>query len=113
MHSGFAALRAAMPMDMRRRTRQTLAPDVAEDISRIVAIWTQCRARHGAGHGDFLFGPFTLADAFYAPVASRFVTYGVELPDAARAYVDAIMSFGAMRDWQAAAAEEPWHIEDP
>jgi glutathione S-transferase len=113
MHSGFAALRRDMPMDVRRRTARTPSRDVAADIARICALWHECRARFGGGHGDFLFGDFTLADAVYAPVASRLVTYGVELPDTARAYVDAIMAAPAMRAWADAAAAEPWVIDDP
>lgn len=113
MHSGFTALRRDMPMDVRRRTQQTPGSDVAADIARICDLWAECRARFGEGGGDFLFGGFTLADAFYAPVASRFVTYGVDLPATARAYVDAVMATPAMRAWADAAAAEPWVIDDP
>ena len=113
MHAGFPALRRDMPMDVRRRTSQTPSAEVAADIARICELWADCRTRFGAGHGDFLFGGFTLADAFYAPVASRFVTYGVDLPEPARAYVDAIMATPAMRAWAEAAAAEPWVIADP
>lgn len=113
MHSGFAALRRAMPMDVRTRAPKAPEPDVAGDIQRICDLWADCRERFGRGHGEFLFGPFTLADAFYAPVASRFLTYGVELSGTARAYVEAVMATPAMRAWAAAAAEEPWVIADP
>jgi len=112
MHSGFAALRREMPMDVRTRAPKTPDAAVRADIDRIVAIWDDCRARFGDG-GPFLFGPFTLADAAYAPVASRFVTYEVALPATARAYVDAVMAHPPMRDWGAAAAAEPWVIDDP
>jgi glutathione S-transferase len=113
MHSGFAALRRDMPMDVRRRTVQAPSADVAADIARICALWAECRARFGEGRGDFLFGDFTLADAFYAPVASRFVTYGVELPDTAQSYVDTVMATPALRAWADAAGQEPWVIADP
>ena len=113
MHAGFTALRAAMPMDVRRRTAQTPDAAVAEDIQRICALWQECRSRFGEGHGRYLFGPFTLADAFYAPVASRFVTYGVALPDTARAYVDTVLAHPGMIAWAEAAAAEPWVIADP
>jgi len=113
MHSGFAALRRDMPMDVRRRTHQTPSAEVATDIARNCDLWAECRARFGQGHGEFLFGDFTLADAVYAPVASRFVTYDVELPATARAYVDAVMATPAMRAWAEAAAAEPWVIDDP
>ena len=76
MHSGFAALRANMPFNVRRRSPgKGRAPGVQEDIERIVGLWRECLA---AG-GPFLFGEFGLADAFYAPVVLRFRTYGVPL----------------------------------
>ena len=87
-------------------------PELAAEISRIVAIWSDCRARFG-GRGDFLFGAFTAADAAYAPVASRFLTYGVALPEPAAAYRDAVMAWPALGEWIAAAREEPWIIECP
>jgi glutathione S-transferase len=112
MHSGFAALRNECPMDF----RSVLGfPDVGEavrqDIARIVAIWGECRRRFGAG-GAFLFGTFSAADAMYAPVASRFVTYEVDLAafgddGTAARYRDHIMAMPAMREWGAAAALEP------
>ncbi len=77
---------------------------------RIVEIWQDCRTRFGAG-GDFLFGGFSLADAAYAPVVSRFVTYDLALPEAAVAYRDAVMAWPAMRDWAAAAEAESWVID--
>ncbi|MGF1609304.1 MAG: glutathione S-transferase family protein [Kiloniellales bacterium] len=117
MHSGFAALRTAMPMDLRGRepelgARLRQAPGVADDIARIVAIWQDCRARVGDA-GDFLFGRFCIADIAFAPVASRFVTYGVLLPELAAAYRDAVMAWPAMQDWAAAAEAEPWTIDFP
>jgi glutathione S-transferase len=117
MHAGFAALRTAMPMDLRRRepelgARLRQAPGVADDIARIAAIWQDCRARFGSG-GEFLFGPFCNADVAFAPVASRFVTYGVPLPDLAAAYRDAILAWPAMLEWAAAAQAETWTIDFP
>jgi glutathione S-transferase len=107
MHAGFTALRENMPYDLRSTTKRGagLTPAVEKDIARICAIWSECRARWGGG-GDFLFGRFTLADAFYAPVAGRFRTYAPPLDAAARAYVEAIFAFPAMREWQAAAERE-------
>lgn len=113
MHSGFAALRRAMPMDIARRREKAPDAAVATDIARICALWSQCRTRFGQGHGDFLFGPFTLADAFFAPVVTRFVSYEVELPDSAKHYRDAIMAWPDMQAWCADAAAEPWVIENP
>ena len=80
-------------------------PDVAAEINRIVANWTMCRERFGEG-GALLFGAFTAADAFYAPEAMRFVTYGVRLPDAASRYVDAVRALPAVQAWSAAARAE-------
>jgi len=113
MHAGFAALRTHMPMDLRgRHPGLGRGPDVAEDIARIVAIWRDCRARFGQG-GDFLFGGFTLADAAFAPVVTRFATYVVALEGPAAAYRDAVLAWPALQEWYAAARAEPWVIEFP
>jgi glutathione S-transferase len=107
MHAGFHALRQAMPMNIRGSyPGRGMGPEVAADIDRIVAIWTLCRERFGAA-GALLFGAFSAADAFYAPVATRFETYGVRLPDVARRYVDAVIALPAMQAWSAAARAEP------
>ena len=84
---------------------------VAGGIARIVAIWSDCRA-HVGGAGDFLFGRFGAADAFYAPVATRFVTYGVVLEGGVADYRDALMARPDLRQWIAAANAEPWVIEE-
>lgn len=107
MHSGFSALRQNMTMDMRaRKPGQGRAPGVAEDIARIQALWNDCRARFGQG-GAFLFGHFTIADAFYAPVVSRFVTYDVALDAVGKAYRDAVLELPAMKAWREAGQKEP------
>ncbi len=99
MHAGFAELREQMPMDCRARLPgQAMTPAVAEDIARITEIWRDTRARFGKG-GDFLFGRFGIADIMFAPVVSRFVTYGVELDEVSARYRDAIMSWPAMVEW--------------
>jgi glutathione S-transferase len=106
MHSGFQALRANMPMNVRRSSPGVgRAPGVAEDIARVVEIWRECLQRSG---GPFLFGARTLADAAYAPVVSRFRTYAVEVDAGARAYLDTISNLPEMKSWAAAAAAEPW-----
>lgn len=108
MHAGFAPLRTHMAMNLKERLPGTgRTPEVDADIARIVALWTDARARFGRG-GLFLFGRFSIADAMYAPVVTRFDTYGVELPPAARAYADAVLDLPAMREWTAAAKAEPW-----
>jgi glutathione S-transferase len=111
MHSGFPALRSAMPMNIRASyPGDDPGPEVDLDIRRIVAIWEACRRDFGAG-GDFLFGGFSLADAFYAPVVSRFRTYGVDLDGAAGAYMTAVWAWPAVQSWVAAAEAEPWVVE--
>jgi glutathione S-transferase len=105
MHAGFAALRQQLPMDIRSR-KPLKADGAAEaDITRILEMWRGARARYGAG-GPFLFGKFSGADAMYAPVATRFRTYGVALDEVTSAYVDAIFALPAMQEWVAAAATE-------
>lgn len=112
MHSGFRPMRMHMPMDMRSRlpSPSPMLDGVAEDVARVIAIWEDCRQRFGAG-GDYLFGRFTIADAFYAPVASRFRSYGIPLAGAAAAYVETVFAHPAMARWLAAAEAEPWVIE--
>jgi glutathione S-transferase len=116
MHAGFATLRRLLPMDI--RNRRPAAPQraaAADDIARVVALWHDCRSRFGAaganGPGPFLFGGFSIADAMFAPVATRFVTYDVPLDGEPAAYVAALCDWPAMREWRAAAAAEPWTIE--
>ncbi|HVG58068.1 MAG TPA: glutathione S-transferase family protein [Hyalangium sp.] len=107
MHSGFSNLRQNMTMDIRaRKPGKGRAPGVAEDIARIQALWADCRARFGQG-GPFLFGHFSIADAFYAPVVTRFVTYEVELDAVSRAYRDTILDLPALKTWTEAALKEP------
>lgn len=112
MHSGFAALRNECSMDFRSVLGfPQVSEAVRQDIARIVAIWGDCRRRFGAD-GEFLFGAFSAADAMYAPVASRFVTYEVDLAafgddGAAARYRDHVMAMPEMREWGAAAAVEP------
>ncbi|WP_299620197.1 glutathione S-transferase family protein [Pelagibius sp.] len=115
MHSGFRALRMALPMDLRRRyPDHPLTPEVAAEVARIQAIWRDCRERFGdvgGGGGGFLFGEPTIADAFYAPVVTRFRSFEVTLEDAAEEYCATIMAWPAMQEWVAAAAEETEVIE--
>jgi glutathione S-transferase len=112
MHSGFQALRHDMPMNCRASLRGLGATQAAlTDIARIEVIWDECRERFGGG-GDFLFGHFTIADAMYAPVASRLKTYQPELGPTAKAYVDAIHGLPAMQEWiEAASAESDRLVE--
>lgn len=107
MHSGFTSLRSELSMDVRARLKAEVSPQAQADIDRIVALWSDCRGRFGSG-GPFLFGQFSWADAFYAPVVTRFATYAVALPPVAQAYVETILALPAMQDWIAAAKAEPW-----
>jgi glutathione S-transferase len=110
MHSGFTALRNACPMNVRRAPIELkLAEDVRSDVARITALWAECRKR--AVGGPFLFGRATVADAMFAPVATRFLTYGVAIDDASRAYVDAVHDWAPMREWIDAGRRETWRIE--
>ena len=105
-HSGFRAFRSAMPMNIRSRyPGKGMTPDVAKDIARIQTLWTEARKAFGR-NGAFLFGTFGAADAFYAPVATRFVTYGVELQGAAHEYQEALLDSAAVRAWSAEAVKE-------
>lgn len=107
MHSSFTKLREHMGMNLRaRRPGQGRVPGVAEDIARIQALWTDCRARFGQG-GPFLFGQFSIADAFFTPVATRFVTYDVALEPVSAAYRDTLLSQPAYQKWAEAGLREP------
>jgi glutathione S-transferase len=111
MHAGFAALREHLPMNIRSSfPGRGVTPEVQADINRIVAIWIQCRTRHAAG-GPFLFGHFTIADAMYAPVVTRFRTYRIPLDEIAQAYADAVWALPAVQEWAAAAKNEPMVID--
>lgn len=113
MHAGFAKLRTHLPMDCRaRHVHLGVAPDVQADIDRITTIWRECRQRFGST-GDFLFGSFTIADAMYAPVVSRFTTYGVALDPVCQAYVEALWALPAMQNWLTAAVAEVEAIAHP
>jgi glutathione S-transferase len=111
MHSGFVALRKHMPMNL--RASYPVAdhqPGVDDDIARITSIWEDCRTNFG-GNGGHLFGRFTIADAFYAPIVSRFRTYGVSPGGIAGEYMDAVWVLPAMQDWAEKARAEKWSVE--
>jgi glutathione S-transferase len=111
MHSGFVALRNHMTMNLRASYPGAgHEPDVEGDIARITAVWEECRTQYGAG-GDLLFGQFTIADAFYAPIVSRFLTYGVSPGGIAGEYMDALWALPAMQDWAEKARAEEWSVE--
>ena len=106
MHSGFAALRTALPMNIRRRcTARDLPAAATADIARIDALWSRMREQYAAD-GPWLFGTRSITDAFFTPVATRFRTYAVALSPAALAYRDTLLGDGAFREWEAAALRE-------
>jgi len=99
MHSGFAPLRATLSMEFARTIpTPELGADVSDDIERIKRFWRNALGRCGRD-GDFLFGRFSLADCMYAPVVSRFRTYGIALDPELQAYCDRVFALPAMRDW--------------
>ena len=110
MHSGFGELRSRMPMDVRGRHSVPMVDELRADIERVQAIWALCRAKHGRG-GDYLFGDWCAADAMFAPVVSRFRTYGVALAPAAREYSEAVWRWPALASLAAEAAAEPWSLD--
>lgn len=111
MHSSYLPLRRACPLNMRRQIEGlTLSDEVRGDIIRILQLWAEARARFGKG-GPFLFGTFGAADIFYAPVVSRFITYGIAVPGFALAYMQAVWEHEWMAQWRAGAEDEQWVLE--
>lgn len=111
MHSGFAALRDAMPLNCRAMGRKVgLTDTLNADIRRVLAIWSDCARRYGPEAG-WLFGRFSVADAMYAPVVLRFRTYGVDVPQSAAAYPERLLRSKALQRWLAAAESETEVLE--
>jgi glutathione S-transferase len=111
MHSGFSALRSALPMNIKAHFPKFKVWSRAQgDIDRVVAIWKECLVAHG---GPFLFGKQPcMADAMYAPVVTRFLTYDVPLDPVCAAYCERVMALPAMAEWVTAAREEPEEIDE-
>jgi glutathione S-transferase len=113
MHSGFPALRQRLPMDCRARyPYEGFNAEVQSDIDRVTKLWQTCRQQYGSGN-SFLFGHFTLADAMFAPVASRFVTYNVPVDAISQAYIDALYALPALQEWLTAAVAEAEYLAHP
>ncbi len=111
MHSGFAALRRGYSMNIRQIYPPVVPNDeVKADITRIMELWAQARARYG-GDGAFLFGEFGAADIMYAPVVTRFITYSLPVAQFAIPYMQAVIQHPFMQDWIASAQAEDWVIE--
>jgi glutathione S-transferase len=111
MHSSYLPLRRTCPMNIRAHVEGvTIGDEVRADILRILQLWAEARSRFGQG-GPFLFGTFCAADVIYAPVVSRFLTYGIGVPGFAQAYMQAVWEHEWMQTWVAAAEAEDWVIE--
>lgn len=112
MHSGFGAMRQALPMNVEAHLPGIDFPAAAQqDIERLQAIWRDTRAAFGQG-GPFLFGEFSIADAFFAPVVSRFTTYGIAASGPVRDYMDAVLVLPAMQEWTRDALAEATFVPE-
>ena len=110
MHAGFAALRQACPMNMRRAPKAIALSDaVTADVARIEAAWAEARKTFGKA-GPFLYGRFSAADAMFAPVVNRLHVYAIPVKPATRAYMDAMMGLPAWKAWVHDAEAETWRI---
>ena len=110
MHSGFANLRSALPMNLKSRHEGFKVWAGAQaDIDRIVTIWRECLLGNG---GPYLYGELSMADAMYAPVCTRFATYDVKLDPVCRAYSDLMLGQPEMKEWIKAAKAEPNDIDE-
>ena len=111
MHSSFMDLRSKMNMNcLGYFPGKGLTPEVQKDIDRILEIWTDCRKKYGKA-GPFLFGAFTIADAYYAPVVFRFKTYAVKVDPVSKKYMQTILNLKPMKVWLADARQEKEVIE--
>jgi glutathione S-transferase len=111
IHAGFHNLRSALPMNLKAKHKNfKVFAGAQPDIDRIQAIWAECLERWG---GPFLFGEIpTVADAMYAPVCTRFLTYNVKIAAPTKAYCDTIMNWAPMKEWVEAALSEPEEMEE-
>ncbi len=105
MHSSFTGLRSEMPMNIRAKRQVSLSAAAHSDIRRIDDIWSDCRQQYG-GSGVWLFGDFSIADCMFAPVVMRFLTYGADLYETSRAYMETVLENGSVQQWMIAAKAE-------
>lgn len=113
MHAGFLSIRDELPQNLRARHRRDearLSVTARAQIARVCSIWSSCRQRFQHA-GPWLFGRFSIADVMYVPMALRFVTYEIPVPEDARSFVDAVTALPSVREWIEAAAREPERIE--
>ena len=110
MHSSFRTLRSAMPMNIRAHNRRVpMTQALARDIERIWALWGDAIERH-RDIGPWLLGEYSLADAMFAPVVSRFQTYGVQVPEDLRPYCAQVLNDPDLAPWIAEALKETWIV---
>ncbi len=113
MHSGFIAIRGELPQNIRRRSRldrATLSAGCNAQIDRVFEIWSDCRSRY-SNDGPWLFGTFSIADVMFAPVALRFQSYGIDVPQPAAEFLDAVTTNERVQEWSVAAEAEAESIE--
>ncbi len=113
MHSGFRNLRNACPMNLRRAIKPVaMNDDIRADVARLEALWKECRSAHGRG-GPFLFGKFSIADAMFTPIVTRFETYDIKVSNDTQHYMNAVMATPAFHDWKAdGLKEKSLYLED-
>ena len=109
MHEGFEHIRNEAPMNLRRRTSTPMPQNCLDDCARMTEVWEDCLSKHD---GPFLFGDWCIADAFYTPAATRFMSY--DLPRSAKSdtYISELMSDIDYMDWEADAMVEPWDLPE-
>ncbi|MBJ7536097.1 glutathione S-transferase family protein [Marinomonas transparens] len=111
MHSGLFAIRNEMPMNCRAKRSIELTGVAKKEIASLDKTWSRLRSEN-TQNGDYLFGTFSLADVFFAPVAFRFATYGVEMSDASKAYINTMLAHPAMQEWLKGSREEKEIIDE-
>jgi len=110
MHSGFFAIRNILHMNCRKAiTFKSITDELNSDIARICEIWRFCRQQYSR-KGKFLFGEFTIADAMYAPIVLRFTSYGIEVGEIEREYMNNILSITSLQEWILEGIQEKEHI---
>ena len=110
MHAGFGALRSACPMNLgKKHAAKDRGKGIMDNVERACEIWKSARERFGSS-GPFLFGEFSAADAMYAPLATRLVTYSIAVDKESQNYVDALYALPAFVEWQKAALNERWIV---
>ncbi len=110
MHSGLFAIRGEMPMNCRGRKILSLSQNAKKEVEWLDSAWAKLRSQNET-KGDYLFGEFSLADAFFAPVVFRFNTYGIQVSEASKAYIETMLAHPAMQEWLKDATNEEAVIE--